>query len=261
MYSRPTTPQGIGQLLDSTFKLTAASYGKVWVLALLLGLSSVIAVAYQFTTMASAPQDPTAVLGLLRDPVYWALYFAGICLGLLFSAAMNLRIAAIGEGREIGGEIGQAMRRWPVLIITFILYAIAVFVGCLLLLVPGIILGLSLALWPILAVLEDTGPFASLGGSHRLIWGNWWRTMAILVVALCITFAVYLVLGVVSGFITPFVSPREAVIAAIVSAVIVVVLEVLLIVPFFAALLLTIYWDLKLRKQGGDLATRIAATQ
>ena len=29
--------------------------------------------------------------------------------------------------------------------------------------------------------------------------------------------------------------------------------------PFFSAMLIAVYWDLKLRKEGGDLAARVGA--
>ena len=32
-----------------------------------------------------------------------------------------------------------------------------------------------------------------------------------------------------------------------------------LFVPYYVALLLSVYWDLKLRKEGGDLAARVSA--
>ena len=37
------------------------------------------------------------------------------------------------------------------------------------------------------------------------------------------------------------------------------VLMTFVVTPFYVALLLAVYWDLKLRKEGGDLASRVAA--
>ena len=33
----------------------------------------------------------------------------------------------------------------------------------------------------------------------------------------------------------------------------------LLVMPFYVAMLIAVYWDLKLRKEGGDLAARVGA--
>ena len=44
-----------------------------------------------------------------------------------------------------------------------------------------------------------------------------------------------------------------------VSALLIFVLLSLLITPFYISLAIAIYWDLKLRKDGGDLAARVGA--
>ena len=37
------------------------------------------------------------------------------------------------------------------------------------------------------------------------------------------------------------------------------ILGTLVVTPFYAAMIMALYWDLKLRKEGGDLAARVGA--
>jgi len=46
---------------------------------------------------------------------------------------------------------------------------------------------------------------------------------------------------------------------SLVSGLLVGVLMSLLVTPFYISLAIAIYWDLKLRKDGGDLAARVGA--
>ena len=67
-----------------------------------------------------------------------------------------------------------------------ILFTLAVMIGTLLLIIPGLILMVSLLLCFPTALFDRQGPGFRLTESHRLVWGNWWRTAAILSVGLII---------------------------------------------------------------------------
>ncbi len=256
MYTKPSSPQSIGQVLDGSFRLTAMSFRHVWVYALLAGLAGNAAAIYQFTRGGSS----MAALAAQQDAVYWSLVLAGSLLGVLFMAAIYLRIDAIASGRtDDGNALSAALPRWPLLVVAFILYFIAVAVGLVLLIIPGIILMVSLMLCTAVLLFEDKGPIASLTGSHRLVWGHWWRTLVIMTVGGIIVAVLYMILGVLGGAIAPVLAGGDALIVGLVTTVLVLALAGILITPFFVALGLNVYWDLKLRKEGGDLAARAQA--
>jgi hypothetical protein len=144
-----------------------------------------------------------------------------------------------------------------------ILFGIALTIGLILLIIPCLILMVSLALCFNIALLEDKGPVDSLTESHRLVWGNWWRTAAILTVGFIIIFVIYLIAGMIIGVITPLVvlggGTDNVLLISLVSGLLVGVLMSLLVTPFYISLAIAIYWDLKLRKDGGDLAARVGA--
>lgn len=254
MYEKPTSPQSIGQVLDGTFRLTAASFRHTWLLALLAGLSSYAASAYQF----SKGGTPMEAMLAPQDATYWTLYAAGVVLSILFFAAIYLRVDTVAGGTAgQGGAVSGALRRLPLLIVLSILTVIAIACGMVLLVIPGIILAVSLVASMPIFLLEDKGPVDSLTSSHRLVWGNWWRTFIILVVAFIIAVVLYFVFGFVAALIGPLLTGGDAVLGAMVTLAIVLALLGIVITPFFVSLVLNIYWDLKLRKEGGDLAARV----
>ena len=65
----------------------------------------------------------------------------------------------------------------------------------------------------------------------------------------------------VVGMITPFMGlgMDDFLMVTLVSGLLIGVLMNVLVTPFFSGLLIAMYWDLKLRKEGGDLAARVGA--
>lgn len=263
MAIQPTQPQSIGGVLDISFQVYKASLGSVWPVCLLLVLGSVpsLYMAMQASTAASSG-DPAAALAIFSDPNYWLATLFTIAMSVLASGAMYVKQQAIASGDELslGSAVQTSLGRLLPQVLMVILYAVAVGIGFVLLLIPGFILMLSLMLCWVLVVLERKGPIASLVGSHRLVWGNWWRTSAILTVGFIILMVLYLAVAFLAGMITPFLGfGSDPFMVGFVSGFIINAVLYLLVTPYYAALLLSIYWDLKLRKEGGDLAARVGA--
>jgi glucose-6-phosphate-specific signal transduction histidine kinase len=104
-------------------------------------------------------------------------------------------------------------------------------------------------------MLDDKGAIESLRYSHGLVWGNWWRTAAIATIALIIVYVIFVIVGVLAGmaFMLTGVDP----VAIFLVQVLTTLVGGILMTPFFVALFLEIYRDLKMRKLGSDLAARI----
>lgn len=264
MAIQPAQPQTIGGVLDTTFQLFKASVGKVWILCLIGGLAGAIPTVYLLTQgILANPADPAAALGLFARPGYWLANIATIILSLWSMGALYLKINAIGTDADLGlGEALQvSLRKTPLLFLTVILFAIVLGIGLVLLLIPGLILMISLALCFNLVLLEDKGPVASLSGSHNLVWGNWWRTLAILIVGFVIVFVIYIAIGLVLGVAVPLLGmgSDDPLAFTMIASALVGVLGSLILTPFYIAMVVAVYWDLKLRKEGGDLAARVGA--
>jgi len=148
-----------------------------------------------------------------------------------------------------------------------ILYALIMMVGFVLLVVPGIIFSVSLSLSLFALVLDGAGVTGSLGRSRALVRGHWWRTATILTVAMLIYMAVYVGVMALLMLVLPVgnifsVSTGSAAPNALIMLLFSLVLGLFnaVLAPLMYAMALVTYRDLRLRKSGGDLAARIAAT-
>lgn len=262
MAIRPTEPKTIGGVLDVAFQLYRASIGAVWPLCLLLAISGILPSAYMLIK-GQGFQDPLIGLQVLSDPVYWIVYVISIVLSLWAVAAIYAKQGATGSDESL--SISEALQSTARLILALVLmticFGLAVAAGLVLLVIPGLILIISLILGTNLIVFEGKGPIAALSGSHRLVWGNWWRTAAIFTVGLFVLIVIYVAAGLVVAILTPIfaIGSENPALVGLISGMIIGLLINLLVTPFYSALLIAVYWDLKLRKEGTDLAARVSA--
>ena len=266
MSIRPAQPQSIGGVLDTTFQLYKASVVKMIPLSVLMSVAEAPTSVFFFTQGGAATStNPYAVLELMGSPTFLLVAFVQLILTTWVMSAGYLKVGAIGAGGDlgIGAALQKALTRLPSLVVMIIVVFIALIIALILLIVPFFILTVSLALCYTLVMLEDRGPIEALSESHRLVWGNWWRTAAILTVGFIIIFVISMVAGVITGVLTPLLvlgggAAYVLLLSTIVGWVVGVGMNVLL-APFYIALPITVYWDLKLRKDGGDLAARVGA--
>lgn len=267
MSIQPTQPQAVGGVLDTTFQLYKASLVKMIPLSLLLAIAGSPSSIYVFTQGgAGNAADPFAMLAMMRGLNYWLAVGAGMIGTTWMMSAAYLKVASIGTGEEIGlgTAVQNALTRLPGMLLMLILFGIALALGLVLLLIPGMILMVSLALCFNTALFDGKGPVQALSESHRLVWGNWWRTAAILTVGFIVIFVIYMVAALIIGVITPLLvlgggGTENVLLISMISGLLIGVLMSVLVTPFYIAMAISIYWDLKLRKDGGDLAARVGA--
>lgn len=265
MSIQPAQPQSIGGVLDTTFQLYKASVVKLIPLSLLMALAGSPPSIYMVTSGGGNLQDPFTMLAMMRSSGYLLAAAVSWVATLWMMSAAYLKVAAIGAGSDLGlaTALQEALTRLPRILLVTILFGIALVLGTLLLIIPAIILLVSLSLCFATALLADKGAVAALTESHRLVWGNWWRTLVILTVGIIVVSVIYMAVGFVFGAVTPLLvlggDVDTALLVAIISTLLIGVAASLVITPFYIAMLLAIYWDLKLRKDGGDLAARVGA--
>ena len=266
MAIQPTQPQGIGGVLDTTFQLYKSSLGLVWPLCLLLASVGAPPSIYLMMHGGGAASDTAsalAMLGAMSDPVYWLINLVTIAATWWVFSALYLKQQAIGTDQELSlaDALHASVGRIVPLFFMSLLFGIALIAGAFLLLIPFFILLVSLVLGTNLVVFENKGPLDALVGSHKLVWGNWWRTAAILTVGGILMFVIYMALALVIGLIVPFVGfgTGDVMMSTLVSTLLISVVLNVVAMPFFSAMLIAVYWDLKLRKEGGDLAARVGA--
>ena len=267
MSIQPSQPQSIGGVLDTTFQLYKASLVKMIPLSLLMVIAGSPQSIYMFTRGGVGnAADPFAIFAMMQSGGYWVAALIGLAATMWTWSAAYLKIGAIGTGGDLGiaTALTQSLSRLPAVLIMVLLFGIALTVGLLLLLIPGLILMVSLGMCFNTALFEEKGPVDALSESHRLVWGNWWRTAAILTVGFIIIFVIYLIAGMIIGVVAPIIvfgggGTDNLLLISMISGLLVGVLMNVLMTPFYISLAIAIYWDLKLRKDGGDLAARVGA--
>jgi hypothetical protein len=126
-----------------------------------------------------------------------------------------------------------------------------------------------------LVVLEGRGPVDGLVESHRLVWGQWWRTASVVTIAVIIYSVPSSVVGAIVGFVIAMFAfsghaaddpSQAAAIAQHSIAVIVLPMAIVqflvstLLMPMLLSMMLVQFRDLQLRKSGADLVVRAEAT-
>lgn len=271
MYSLPTAPRPIGGVLDDAIRLYRASFRRCWLLAAVAGVVNAAASTYQSVSMGAltvttSPQSAAAMLSRIhameRTPGLWISYLAMMLVWLVIRAAIVARqnATAIGHEDSTGSALAFALRLVPSAVITGIAWLLLVGVGTVLLLVPGIWLWGMFQLWFVAMCAEELGPLRALGRSWQLVERNWWRTTTVVTVALIVIsivamtasgIAVALFMAVFRGNIASFTLASQLFGAAV----------SIFTTPLLTVVMLSIYYDLKLRREGGDLAVRLSSLQ
>lgn len=270
MYSLPVTPRPIGGVLDDAIQLYRASFMRCWLLAAIGGVLNAAASTYQTVSWgglpsASSPQAAAAVLGRLhameRSPGLWLSYLALLFVWLVIRAAIVARQHAAAVGREdsIGSALAFGLRRLPSALLTSIAWGLLIFVGMLLLVIPGIWLWGMFQLWFVALCVEGLGPVKALGRSWQLVERHWWRTTTVITVALIIVVILSMTAGAAVGLFV-VVSHGNLASFTLASQLLGAAISVFT-TPLLTVVMLSVYYDLKLRREGGDLAMRLSSLQ
>jgi hypothetical protein len=106
-------------------------------------------------------------------------------------------------------------------------------------------------------VVEDAAVFKSLEISWTLIKDHWWRTATVYTVAIIMAMVFYVVLAFASGLVIGLMHGSPTM--TVVLSELITLVGGTVLMAFLPAVMLTLYYDLKLRKDGADLASRVNA--
>jgi hypothetical protein len=156
--------------------------------------------------------------------------------GYLVQAALVKAVQDVRDGRvdlSVGETFSAAAKVLLPVTGAAILASIAITIGLVLLIAPGLFL---ITIWAVIIpviVIEGVGPLGSFGRSHALVRGHGWHVFGTLVLAWIAAFLVNLVLGVLLA--TAPLELRNA-LATLVSGT--------LVAPFLALIVTLIYYRL-----------------
>jgi hypothetical protein len=243
-------PMGIGDILDATFRL----YRQRFLTFLLVGLVVYVPYAlllalFQTAGMtqgerAVAPGGQVDMARVVFQVVTFAVFL--IILLPLCGAAMvhNISASYLGESLTAGESYSRAAPRLFRLLGAQILAGLCIFVGFLLLIVPGVIFSLWFLLVAPVVVLEGIGGSAALGRSRELMRGNLGKGFLLALVVGILTAIIGGVFGALTALV-PWPHPAfETFFDNVLSA---------LLLPIQTAPTILLYYDLRIRKEAFDL--------
>ena len=261
----PLRPLGVGDIISGSFTLIRQNP------AATLGLTgSVVAAlaAAAFVAFLIAAGTTGAVM-LVAVPLV-AVMFAVQAGGL--TAALGRGV--LGRQLRMAEAIRLARAGWVLLALLVLWLAAAAIWGLLVWLMKGwgVIPALLLTAWlsvmvsltvPV-AVLENRGPFAAIGRSWRLVRGSYWRVFGIYLLMYLLTWAIGFVLDLpllfASGLVGGLGPGSTATLSA--GAVIYAIGEIVifsLTTTIDLGVIVLVYADMRMRKEGMDLVLRQAA--
>jgi len=275
MYVQPTAPRAIGGVIDDAIKLYRASFRSCWPIAL---IGSVVTAAISLYLLSRFPalgtvRDPALMWQMLKPSPLWGwLLIPGIASLLLLGAVIACQNAlAAGTGpMTVGVALATAFARLHWLLLAVLVGVIFIGFGVGIVLVPvvaasrvlavlawvilGIYLWGRLQLWMVAVFAEDAGTFRAMGVSWRLVGGHWWRSATILTIGIIIVLVISMLFGLVGNLI--FVVVRVDRMSVLMGNQLITAVERVFVTPMMPAVLVAMYYDFKLRREGGDLAAR-----
>lgn len=248
-------PMGVGEVVDTGIRLARQHWRPLALTAawayvpIYLFLAIITALVRMTTNSSTAATSVGGGLGLI-----------GGILSLLPTLAVIAGFARIVEappgtdlraGLRPSALYPQVSRRLGPALLLSLIY---LFAAILFLLPPlGIYFFVRWSVALVALVVERRGPLASLGRSWGLTRGSWWHTFGVLVV---FSILLMVISGILGGFVvalTVLLSFAIGPLAGQLMAFVVDVVVGIALMPFEMGILVTLYSELRARREGSDL--------
>jgi hypothetical protein len=257
-------PLRVGEILDAGIKIYLGNARS------LMGLTAVVVVPFQAlsalvllstTSYSSEVPHGLAAISSTRASNHATslggsaiLDLTGVLIGVLTTAACVKAVSDVylDQPTGIGVSLRFALRRLASLlwleIMTFVLLALA-FVA---LVIPGIWLYAAWAVAVPALLIEGRRGWGGLSRSFRLVRGRWWAVAGVLLIAAVMTSVVS---GAIEGVLVAItLAGGASVLTTIVIVSLAAGLSAVLTRPFQAAVTTVLYYDLRVRHEGYDVA-------
>ena len=260
-------PLNLGETLDASIKIVRARWRTLAMVMVVIALPIQIAnVVIISSTTDTYQVGSSAFVGDAASSTTYSdegAYVAGrtaiialTILGYLLGTVACYRAIAdtyLGRETDARASLRDAGSRLGAALWLFIILVAGLVIGFLALIVPGVWLAIAWSVAFPAMLVEGTGGFEALRRSFKLVEGRWWATCGRLLVA----YILVQVITTVAALI--FLIPAEAVVddtsfGALVLESAANFVASLVTTPFIAAVVMLVYFDLRVRKEGFDLA-------
>ncbi|UCC95791.1 MAG: hypothetical protein JSW40_03340 [Candidatus Omnitrophota bacterium] len=260
-------PMEIGDILDSAFRLYKNNFAKfIHIMAPIYILGFIAGVIYQqaIATLGLPGRGAALNIGFGVVGVGFSALFGLISWILKFVAvgALVHSVSASYLGEDI--RYNEAYKRvwrqfWPLVGVGF-LAGLMIFIGKVMLIIPGIVLAVFLSLVAHVMVLEKEGVGGSIGRSFELVAYSFWKTFLVCLVAyviiLVVSGAAYLpffIWGMIRSFSIGSMHQFQYPLGIQILQIAITNFIELLTAPFWMVALTLLYYDIRIRKEGFDL--------
>src|SRR5215218_7671321 len=232
-------PLGIGEILSTAFQL----YRRHW--RTLLAIAAVVVVPltllqYLLGDWVRSRGEVTSLEEV--STATWAVGaagLAGVLMYLVLTGAITRAVAAevAGEDPSVEQSYRFGFHRLGSVLAVSVLVGLATIAGFILFIIPGIYIGVRLAVSVEALVVEGRRGSQAMGGSWALVGGHWWHAFGALVVAGLLT-------GLVNAVITTPFNNTGWFVQAIAAAIATVIT-----LPYGVLVGVLLYLDLRARKE------------
>jgi membrane-anchored glycerophosphoryl diester phosphodiesterase (GDPDase) len=291
----PSRPQSVGEVLDSAFRIYSTTLLKCLPYSFASVIVGQILSLYDVLHRPAAAPLAAAAVQPAHGPVWGLLALLVAAASMMFTNAVFLRQYALSTGRvtSMPEELSKSLRRVPGVFLMGILIALALLAT----IIPvAVVLGATGAfaaithpaglsasqIWSMIAVvsvvatavswvvikwicampvylLTERGPIESMSHSWKLTAGNFWRLSIIYAVGVVLLIVFYVLASIVGGMVALWLGRGDVFLWLAVLTTVIALLAALF-TPFYHALILAVFGDLSVRREGADLAVRISAT-
>src|SRR5215218_3113657 len=238
-------PLGIGEILSMAFQLYRRHWGT------LLAIAAVVVVPltllqHLLGDLERTQRETTSYGGVVTVTPTWLgaiagllAALAGILTSLVLTGAITRAVAAevAGEDPSVEQSYRFGFHRLGSVLLVSVLVGLATIGGLILFVIPGIWIGVRLAVSVEALVVEGRRGTQAMGRSWELVGGHWWHAFGALVVAGLLT-------GVVNAVITAPFNNTGWFVQAIAAAVATVIT-----LPYGVLVGVLLYLDLRARKE------------
>ena len=247
----PLLPKGIGDILNAAFTLYKEKWQQFFVIVAVVAVPLSIVQYFltdQFLTKSVTSEvDPTTgQVHLVTTGSFGSLIGGTVLVGLvlvLISLVLQGAITRAAAGSVVGMPIdasesyGYGLARLGSIVLIGILTGLAVGIGLLFLVIPGLFLLVKFAVSIPALVVEDRRGTKAMSRSYELTGGHFWHVAGTVLLAAIIT-------GIVSGILTAPFSSSGWFLRAIAASIAQIVTA-----PFTALVSVLVYLDLRARKE------------
>jgi len=291
----PSRPQSVGEVLDSAFRIYSTTLLKCLPYSFASVIVGQLLSLYDILHRPAAAPLAAAAVQPAHGPVWGLLALLVAAASMMFTNAVFLRQYALSTGRvtSMPEELSKSLRRVPGVFLMGILIALALLAT----IIPvAVVLGATGAfaaithpaglsasqIWSMIAVvsvvatavswviikwicampvylLTERGPIESMSHSWKLTAGNFWRLSIIYAVGVVLLIVFYVLASIVGGMVALWLGRGDVFLWLAVLTTVIALLAALF-TPFYHALILAVFGDLSVRREGADLAVRISAT-